>query len=92
MLKVGQKVVCVDGSPVVAPAGTALLRVVEGEIYTIRSIHTEPHIEGYGVHLEELVNSLYLWTDGTECEWPYMSERFRPVVETETATFTHETA
>lgn len=30
MLKVGQKVVCIDGSPPVAAPGTALQRVIEG--------------------------------------------------------------
>lgn len=81
MLKAGQKVVCIDGSPVRAAEGTALLRVVEGAIYTIRSIHTEAHIpEHYGVRLEELLNPSVVWSDGTECEWSYRSERFRPVV------------
>jgi hypothetical protein len=49
MLKVGQKVVCIDGSPVRAAPGTALLRLAEGAVYTVRSLHTEPHIKGYGV-------------------------------------------
>lgn len=85
MLKVGQRVVCVDGSPVVTPAGTAMLRVIEGTVYTVRSIHTEPHIPGhYGVRLDELLNPLVIWSDGTECEWSYMSERFRPIVDTDT--------
>jgi hypothetical protein len=81
MLKVGQKVVCVDGSPVVCQSGLTMLRVVKGEIYTVRSIQTEPHIPGYGVRLDELLNSLVIWSDGTECEWSYASERFRPVVQ-----------
>lgn len=81
MFTVGQKVVCIDGSPPVAPPGTALQRVIEGRVYTVRGTHTEPHIAGYGVYLEEVVNSIILWSDGTEHEWPYMSERFRPVVE-----------
>lgn len=81
MLKVGQKVVCIDGSPVVCQPGTTMLRVVEGVIYTVRSIHTEPHIpERYGVRVEELLNPSVVWSDGTECEWSYQSERFRPVV------------
>lgn len=84
MLKVGQKVICVDGSPPDAPAGTALQRVIEGRTYTVRGIHNEPHIDGYGVYLDEVENSIVLWSDGTEHEWPYMSERFRPVVETDT--------
>ncbi len=85
MLKAGQKVVCVDGSPMRNNCGYALpLRLVEGAVYTIRSTHTEPHIQGYGVRLEELLNPSIVWSDGTECEWAYQSERFRPVVDAET--------
>lgn len=85
MLKVGQKVVCIDGSPMRNNCASVLpLRLVEGQIYTIRSLHTEPHIQGYGVRLEEQLNPSIVWSDGTECEWAYQSERFRPVVETET--------
>jgi hypothetical protein len=85
MLKVGQKVVCIDGSPVRDTFATPL-RLVEGQIYTVRSIHTEPHIQGYGVRLEELLNPSILWSDRTECEWAYQSERFQPVVESLTET------
>lgn len=76
----GQKVVCIDGSPVRTADGTAMLRVVEGAVYTVRSLHTEPHIPGYGVRLKELQNPSVLWSDGTEVEWSYRSDRFRPVV------------
>jgi hypothetical protein len=62
-----------------------MLRLVEGAVYTVRSIHTEPHIQGYGVRLEELLNPSVLWSDGTEVEWSYMSERFLPVVSDEAA-------
>lgn len=81
MLKVGQKVVCIDWSPIVCAPGTAMLRLTQGEVYTIRSIHTEPHIQGYGVRLNELLNPDVVWSDGSECEWSYASERFRPVAE-----------
>lgn len=81
MFSIGQKVVCVDGSPIRNNCDHALpMRLVEGVVYTIRSIHTEPHIDGYGVRLEELLNPSIVWSDGTECEWAYQSERFRPVV------------
>ena len=76
---VGQKVVCIDGSPPARPEYTPL-RLVEGQIYTVRSTHTEPDIPGYGVRLVELVNPSIVWSDNTECEWAYQSERFRPVV------------
>lgn len=84
MLKVGQKVVCVDGSPMRNDCGSVLpLRLIEGQTYTVRSIQTEPHIQGYGVRLEELLNPSIVWSDGDEKEWSYQSERFRPVVDSE---------
>lgn len=87
MLKPGQKVVCIDGSPLRNDCGDVLpLRLVEGTVYTVRSTHTEPHIEGYGVRLEELVNPSIVWADGSELEWAYQSERFRPVDDAKTVT------
>jgi hypothetical protein len=83
MLKPGQKVVCIDGSPMRNNCGDVLpLRLVEGQVYTVRSIQTEPHIQGYGVRLEELPNPSIVWADGDEKEWAYQSERFRPVAQT----------
>lgn len=83
MLTVGQKVVCVDGSPMKNDCADVMpLRLVEGKIYTVREIHTEPHIDGYGVRLDELVNPSIVWADGSESEWSYLSERFRPVATT----------
>ena len=82
MLKVGQKVVCVDDAPMRNDCGSVMpLRLVRDTIYTVRSIHTEPHFQGYGVRLEELLNPSIVWADGEEQEWSYQSERFRPVVE-----------
>ena len=84
MLKVGQKVVCIDDAPMRNNCGDVLpLRLIAGQVYTIREIHTEPHIEGYGVRLDELINPSIVWSDGDEKEWSYQSERFRPVVEPE---------
>ena len=83
MLTVGQKVVCIDARPPRNNSGPFLpLRLVEGRVYTVRSIHTEPHLDGYGVRLEELLNPSIVWSDADEKEWSYSSERFRPVVET----------
>lgn len=80
MFKVGQKVVCVDDAPMRNDCGGVLpLRLVRWAVYTIRAIHTEPHIEGYGVRLEELPNPSIVWADGDEREWSYQSERFEPV-------------
>lgn len=84
MLRVGQKVVCIDDAPPRHAAAQLPLRLVAGAVYTIREIHTEPNIDGYGVRLDELLNPSVVWSDGDEKEWSYQSERFRPVVETET--------
>lgn len=80
MFKIGQKVVCIDDAPMRNDCGTVMpLRLIRDKIYTVRSIHTEPHIAGYGVRLEELVNPSIVWADGDEREWSYQSERFRPL-------------
>lgn len=80
--KIGQKVVCVDDAPMRNDCGDVLpLRLVRGAVYTVRSIHTEPNIPGYGVRLEELLNPSIVWAGGVEKEWSYQSERFRPVAE-----------
>lgn len=93
MLKVGQKVVCIDGSPMRNNSAAHMpMRLIEGAVYTIRAIHTEPHIAGYGVRLEELWNPSIVWSDGTEIEWSYQSERFRPVADIKTETRTSEIA
>lgn len=83
MFKVGQKVVCVDDAPPVTQNGAdyLLCRPKHGEVYTVREIHTEPGIPGYGLRLEELVNPSVVWSDGTEAEWSFSSTRFRPVAE-----------
>lgn len=93
MLRVGQKVVCIDAAPARNNAAPFMpLRLVEGAVYTIREIHTEPHLDGYGVRLEELVNPSVVWSDRDECEWSYQSDRFRPVVDTGAELQTSETA
>lgn len=93
MLTVGQKVVCVDAAPARNDTGKVMpLRLVEGGVYTIREIHTEPGIDGYGVRLNELLNPSIVWADGSEKEWSYQSERFRPLVETGTETRERATA
>lgn len=83
MFKPGQKVVCVDDTPPSRANGADYMpcRPHKGAIYTIRGVHTERHIEGYGVYLEEILNPSVIWSNGTECEWPFSSSRFRPLVE-----------
>lgn len=80
MFKVGQKVVCINDSPVRSDCeGHVPLRLVRDAVYTVRSIQIEPNIDGYGIRLEELLNPSVIWADGSECEWSYASERFRPL-------------
>lgn len=83
MFKIGQKVICVDDTPPSAENGAdyCLIRPVRGRIYTIRGTHTEPHIEGYGVWLEECLNPSVIWDSGEEIEWPFASTRFRPIAQ-----------
>lgn len=83
MFRVGQKVICIDDTPPSAENGSdyCLIRPVAGQIYTIRGIHTEPHIDGYGVWLEECLNPSVVWSDGHEVEWPFASTRFKPAME-----------
>lgn len=57
----------------------------KGEVYTVRGIHREPHIEGYGVYVEELLNPPVIWSDGHEVEWPFASTRFRPLDKNKTS-------
>lgn len=93
MFSIGQKIVCIDDAPAQHDCGDVVpLRLVAGTVYTVRSIHTEPNIDGYGVRLIELVNPSIVWSDGTESEWSYQSERFRPVVCTSGETAISETA
>lgn len=80
MFGIGQKIVCIDDTPPSAQNGAdyCLIRPVAGQVYTVRGIHTEPHIEGYGVWLEECLNPSMVWSDGHEAEWPFASTRFKP--------------
>lgn len=82
MFRVGQRVVCIDGSR--NPSGFSKFYPVEGQIYTIRGFHTEPHIKDVGIFLEEIINPPTKWSDATSCEWPFASKRFRPLVERKT--------
>jgi hypothetical protein len=68
------------------------LRLTLGAVYTVRSIHTEPHISGYGVRLEELLNPSKFFDTGDEIEWSYASARFRPLAETKDESKTMITA
>lgn len=77
----GQKVVCIDDSMNPETVNYTPCRPRKGEVYTVRAIHKEAHIEGYGVYLEELPNPSMIWADSDEREWPFRATRFRPVVD-----------
>lgn len=84
MLRVGQKVICIDGSAVSSDCQVGMpQRPVEGIIYTVRSIQVELHIDGYGIRLEEIWNPSMIWSDGDEQEWSYDPRRFRPLDQAE---------
>ncbi len=82
MFAIGQKVVCIDASPVRSDCAVGMpIRLVRDAIYTVRSIQTELHIDGYGVRLEEILNPSMIWSDGDEREWSYDHRRFKPLIE-----------
>lgn len=81
--QVGQRVVCIDESIRADCVEFLPLRPKLNAIYTVASVHTEPHIEGYGVRLEELPNPSIVWSDRTEAEWSFDHRKFRPLEETE---------
>lgn len=77
--KPGDRVICIDDRPPSQQDGAdfVLLRPRYGEEYTIRGVHTEPHIDSQGVFLEGLENPSIVWADGSEHEWPFDARRFR---------------
>ena len=77
--RVGQKVVCVDGSAHWGGHGDEMLPI-EGEIYTIRELF-DCGDEGIGVRLVELVNEPRHYNIGF-MEGCLIPERFRPLVQT----------
>lgn len=81
MLRIGQKVVCIDDSANPETVSYTPCRPRKGEVYTVRGVLTQPHIAGYGIYLEELPNPSIVWSDQDEKEWPFRSERFRPLVD-----------
>lgn len=82
MFVVGQKIICIDASPVRRDCLSSMpVRLVHGTIYTVRSLHHVPHIpDSYGVRLEETLNPSIIWSDGTESEWSYDHKRFKPLL------------
>jgi len=84
MFQIGEKVVCIDASPARSDCAAAMpLKLTANAVYTVRSLHTEPHLSGYGVRLEELQNPSVIWSDNEEKEWSYASWRFRALADIE---------
>lgn len=77
MFKIGQRVVCVDASFNAETRPYMPCWVTKGETYTIRGIHTDHRIPGYGVYLEEVINPEQVWSDDEPREWPFAATRFR---------------
>ncbi len=83
MFRIGQKVVCIDASVYGDAAPYLPMRCKVNEVYTVRSVHTEPHLTGYGIRLEEVLNPSMLWSDSDEKEWSFSATKFRPLAPTE---------
>ncbi|TXH43031.1 MAG: hypothetical protein E6Q97_34810 [Desulfurellales bacterium] len=81
MFKIGQKVICIDASVYSDAQPYLPFRCKLNQVYTVRSIHTEKHLTGYGIRLEEVINPSFLWSDSDEKEWSFDHRKFRPAVE-----------
>ncbi len=84
-MRIGQKVVCIDETIRADCLPYVPLRPKKGEIYTVASIHREPHIEGYGIRLAELPNPSIIWNDDDEAEWSFDHRKFRPLEKAESS-------
>lgn len=81
MFKIGQKVMCIDDRFNAETRPYMPCWVKKFGIYTIRGIHKDSDIEGYGVYLEEIVNPEQIWANDEPREWSFNSTRFRPRVD-----------
>jgi hypothetical protein len=77
---IGQKVICINTTIRTDALPFVPLRPKLGEIYTVSSLHIEPHIDEYGIRLAELPNPPIIWSDGDEVEWSFDTRKFRPLV------------
>jgi len=77
MFRVGQKVVCVDASPITP--GSIFTGAQEGGIYTVRWVG--PYEDEPCIRLQETQRDC--WVRGVR-DLPYRSCRFRPLVERKT--------
>lgn len=74
--RVGQKVVCVDGSPTPNRRGVPLIK---GNTYTVVGTNNEPDTRGQAIAVAEVDASHSSYLTGF-----FYSSRFRPVVEKKT--------
>ena len=79
MLRVGQRVTCVDDNRRFIGVDILPNFVVKNKIYTIRALKTHPCIPGYGVLLLEVLNPTAHPNADISDEWAFDAGRFRPV-------------
>ena len=77
MFKPGDRVICIDASFNAETRPYMPCWVTKGETYTIRGIHKDPNIAGYGVYLEEVINPEQVWSNDEPREWSFSSRRFQ---------------
>lgn len=77
MFKPGDRVVCIDASFNAETKPYMPCWIAKGETYTIRGIHKDPNIDGYGVYLEEVVNPEQVWSNDEPREWSFDARRFQ---------------
>lgn len=77
MFQVGERVVCVNADFNAETKPYMPCWVKLGTIYTVRGIHKDPNLEGYGVYLEEVVNPEQVWSNDEPREWSFDARRFK---------------
>jgi hypothetical protein len=80
MFQIGQKVVCIDASFNAETKPYMPCWIKQGAVYTIRGIHKDPNIDGYGVYLEEVINPEQVWSNDEPREWSFGATRFKPTL------------
>ena len=73
----GERVVCINSNFSAECQQYMPCWITKGRTYTIRGIHVDPNIEGYGVYLEEVVNPEQIWSNDEPREWSFSAGRFR---------------
>jgi hypothetical protein len=73
----GEKVICTNDSFSAECQRYMPCWIKKGVVYTIRGVHVDPAIEGYGVYLEEVINPEQIWSNDEPREWSFDHRRFR---------------